>query len=495
MKQPTKLYFSVVAIAVLSSTFTAGVFSYFTNKKIVNVEKASTPAQLTGINNYRPLGNLDFTVAAAAVTTGVVHIKTTYQQQNTGMGHFNNPFFDLFGSDFFGNSPYQMMPQKSSGSGVIISNDGYIVTNNHVIDNADKIEVTLHDKKTYLATVIGKDPSTDLALLKVDETNLPFVYFGNSDSVKVGQWVLAVGNPFNLESTVTAGIVSAKGRNINIIKDKNNTAIESFIQTDAAVNPGNSGGALVDPSGQLIGINSAIASPTGSFAGYSFAIPINIVKKVIDDLTKYGLVQRAFLGINPIELTDELSKESGFNGLNGVYIGSVMDGGAAQEAGLQKGDVITKLDGTKISDVSNMLEHVGKKRPGDKIEIEYVRNGKLLNANTTLKNKIGKTGLVKKEDEINESIADLGASFKELTDGEKSKYQITSGIRITDIMQNGKMAQSDIPEGFIITKINKKSVNTIADVKNALKESGGMVLLEGVMPGYSGKYYYSFNIK
>jgi Do/DeqQ family serine protease len=386
------------------------------------------------------------------------------------------------------------MPQQSSGSGVIISEDGYIVTNNHVIDNADKVDVVLNDKRTLSAKVIGKDPSTDLALLKIDEKNLPFIYFGNSDSVKVGQWVLAVGNPFNLESTVTAGIVSAKGRNINIIKDKNNAAIESFIQTDAAVNPGNSGGALVSTSGELIGINSAIATPTGTYAGYSFAIPVNIVKKVIDDLTNYGVVQRAFLGINPEELTGEIADKEGLENLKGVYVGRVIEKGAAAEAGLQQGDVITKIDGKNISSVPELLESVGSKRPGDDIKIEYLRKGKMLESSVQLKNRDGNTKLISKAEVESEAFNSLGASFEELSSSEKSKYKIDSVVKISSILQGGKFAQTDIPQGFIVTRMNKKPIASVDDLKQELTNAKGNVMMEGIVPGYPGKYYFSFSL-
>lgn len=488
-----KLYASVAVIAIISSLLTVGVFSFVTQTKFSNFNNA-TPSNLASYNSLPVNTSTDFTRAASMVTPAVVHIKTTTQPQQQTMLKFNNPFGNLFGDDFFGGSPYQMMPQQSSGSGVIISQDGYIVTNNHVIDNADKVDVVLNDKRTVSAKVVGKDPSTDLALLKIEEQNLPFIYFGNSDSVKVGEWVLAVGNPFNLESTVTAGIVSAKGRNINIIKDKNNTAIESFIQTDAAVNPGNSGGALVATNGELIGINSAIATPTGTYAGYSFAIPVNIVRKVIDDLTHFGVVQRAFLGINPEELTDEIASKEGLKNLKGVYVGRIVEKGAAAEAGLQQGDVITKINGKAITTVPELLESVGSKRPGDEIKIEYLRKGKSIESSVELKNKEGNTKLISKSDEENEAFNSLGASFDELSSSEKSKYKIDSGVKISSIMQGGKFSQTDIPEGFIVTRINKKSISSVDELKKELVNAKGNVMMEGIVPGYAGKYYYSFSL-
>jgi Do/DeqQ family serine protease len=487
-----KIYANTVIISIICSLLTVGLYGHFTNSNTASSSKLNDiSANNVNFNGLR--GNsIDFTSAAASVTPAVVHIKTTYTpQQNSYNGQ--HPLLDFFGDDFWGRSPYQSMPQQSSGSGVIISEDGYIVTNNHVIDNASEVQVIFNDKRTAMATVVGTDPSTDLALLKVEEKNLSYIYFGNSDSVKIGQWVLAVGNPFNLESTVTAGIVSAKGRNINIIKDKNNTAIESFIQTDAAVNPGNSGGALVNTNGELIGINSAIATPTGVYAGYSFAIPVNIVKKVIDDLTRYGIVQRAYLGISPTELDAEIAKKNGLVDRKGVLIGAVTENGSADQAGLLKGDVITKIEGQVINSIPELLEKVGSKRPGDEIKVEYIRGGSIKNATLTLKNKDGKSSLVTKEDLKNASFDQLGASFKVLSESELNKYNATNGIQISSIKDNSRLAVAGIPEGFVVTSINRKSVQSVEDIKKVLGASKGMVLLEGFMPGYPGKYYYSFN--
>ncbi|MEY2829567.1 MAG: hypothetical protein RIQ33_1425 [Bacteroidota bacterium] len=488
-----KLYLSVAIISIITTLLTFGLTNLATQSKFANKINLNSPSQFASFNNTAINGNVNFIHSAAVATPAVVHIKTVVQPQQQTNLRFN-PFGNIFGDDFFGNSPYQMMPQQSSGSGVIISSDGYIVTNNHVIDNADKIDVVLNDKRTFSAKLIGKDPSTDLALLKIEEKELPFIYFGNSDSVKVGEWVLAVGNPFNLESTVTAGIVSAKGRNINIIKDKTNTAIESFIQTDAAVNPGNSGGALVSTNGELIGINSAIATPTGTYAGYSFAIPVNIVKKVIDDLTNYGVVQRAFLGINPEEMTDEIAEKKGLKNLKGVHVNKITDNGAAAAAGLLQGDIITKIDYKNISSVPELLESVGSKRPGDEIKIEYIRNGKTETSNVQLKNKEGNTKLISKSDMESEAFNSLGASFDELNSSEKSKYKIENGIKISSIHPNGKFAQTDIPEGFIITKVNKKPIVSMNDLKESLSNAKGNIMMEGIVPGYPGKYYFSFNL-
>ncbi|MBR3565296.1 MAG: trypsin-like peptidase domain-containing protein [Paludibacteraceae bacterium] len=310
--------------------------------------------------------NLDFTAAAEMSVNAVVHVKTTYQSQQ----YNSDPLIDFF----FGRpmQPETRMTQ-ASGSGVIISNDGYIVTNNHVIDKARQIQVVLNDKRTYLATLVGTDPNTDIALLKIDENDLPYLNFGNSDSLQVGEWVLAIGNPFNLTSTVTAGIVSAKARNINIINA--DMKIESFIQTDAAVNPGNSGGALVNTRGELVGINTAIASQTGSYSGYSFAVPAAIVNKVVSDLKLYGTVQRGLMGVQIMDITSDLKQRMHLTTMQGVFVANVISNSAAAKAGLQVGDVITAIDGKTIDGTAQLQEAVGQHRPGDIIEVRYIRNG------------------------------------------------------------------------------------------------------------------------
>ncbi len=310
--------------------------------------------------------NLDFTAAAEMSVNAVVHVKTTYQSQQ----YNSDPLIDFF----FGRpmQPETRMTQ-ASGSGVVISHDGYIVTNNHVIDKARQIQVVLNDKRTYLATLVGTDPNTDIALLKIDENDLPYLNFGNSDSLQVGEWVLAIGNPFNLTSTVTAGIVSAKARNINIINA--DMKIESFIQTDAAVNPGNSGGALVNTRGELVGINTAIASQTGSYSGYSFAVPAAIVNKVVSDLKLYGTVQRGLMGVQIMDITSDLKQRMHLTTMQGVFVANVISNSAAAKAGLQVGDVITAIDGKTIDGTAQLQEAVGQHRPGDIIEVRYIRNG------------------------------------------------------------------------------------------------------------------------
>jgi Do/DeqQ family serine protease len=379
--------------------------------------------------------------------------------------------------------------QQSSGSGVIISADGYIVTNNHVIEQAEQIEVVLNDKRTFEATLVGADPNTDLALLKVEEKGLPFVAYGNSDDVKVGEWVLAVGNPFNLTSTVTAGIVSAKARNINIISGNGSGtgAVESFIQTDAAVNPGNSGGALVSTQGQLVGINTAIATQTGSFSGYSFAIPVNLVRKVVADLTEFGTVQRGYLGVNIRDVDASLAKEKGLGTLRGVYIDGLVEGSAAGEAGLEPGDVITGIGDLPVNNVPELQEQVNRFRPGDKLPLTYERNGKQRTASVTLKNKNNSTKLSKKDDPA-DAVQSLGATFETLAGEDMKRLNINNGLKISKL-DNGKLKSAGIREGFVITSIDKKPVSSPEQLKDVLENKKGGVLIEGVYPNGMRAYY------
>ncbi len=437
-------------------------------------------------------GGTDFTIAAAKTVPGVVHIKVMAETRSNANEY--DPFRDFFG-DGFGNPFGQRGPQMGSGSGVIISADGYIVTNNHVVKGATKIEVILNDKRSYNGKVIGTDPNTDLALLKIDAQNLPFIVYGNSDDVKIGEWVLAVGNPFNLTSTVTAGIVSAKGRSINIIGDNGSKfPIESFIQTDAAVNPGNSGGALVSTKGELIGINTAIASQTGSYAGYSFAVPVNLVRKVMDDLLEYGKVQRAFLGVQIQEVNSEVAKEYGLKTIKGVYLAGVSEGGAAEAAGLKKGDVITSIAGVEVNTTSELTEQIGRHRPGDKIDVKVIRDNKDKAIAVILRGEDNLTELKKKEVVNVNSL--LGANFSKLSDADKKSLKIESGVKVGSL-KAGKLSSIGIREGFIITKLNNKTVNEPSDVDDAVNSSeSNMLMVEGVYPQnpYS-KYVYSFNIK
>lgn len=422
----------------------------------------------------------DFTKAADLTVHAVVHVKTFYGNRSLG----NNPFgYNPF--DFWGR-PRENQQQEASGSGVIITDDGYIVTNNHVVDNAEKVEVTLNDNRTFAAKVVGTDPSTDLALLKIDEKALPYVVYGNSDNLKVGEWVMAVGNPFNLTSTVTAGIVSAKARNIGILPDQ--FKIESFIQTDAAVNPGNSGGALVNTHGELVGINSAIASNTGSFTGYSFAIPVNLVKKVMDDLVEFGSVQRGFIGVSIRDVDSKLADEKGLKETQGVYVAGLSEGGAASEAGLKEGDIITKVGEIGINSTPQLQEQIGRFRPGDKVNVTVQRNGAEKTFAVVLRNKDGDTKVIKNDQVLNL----LGGTFENLQKEDGSKLGLQGGVRISKLMA-GKLRSAGIREGFIITSIDKKPIRSTEDLENALKTKQGGVLIEGIYPN-GMKAYYGFGI-
>ena len=458
-------------------TFTDKQKVYFTNNP------APTATSSTG--------DLDFTQAAASVTPAVVHIKTTYKiASKEGAGQ--DPFQDMF-EDFFGNrrkSPHG--PMKGSGSGVIISEDGYIVTNNHVVDNASVIDVILPDKRSFSGKVIGRDANTDLALIKIDGKNFPIVKLGNSDNVRVGEWVLAVGYPFALNTTVTAGIVSAKGRSIGILNSSAepradgapqlNTAIESFIQTDAAINRGNSGGALVNTKGELIGINAAIASQSGSYEGYGFAIPINLAIKVLDDFRQFGMVKRGFIGVSFNDLDAERAKELGINEINGLYVQGVVPGGGAEAAGLKKGDILTKVNGNTINYSSDLQERVGRLRPGDKVQLTYLREGKERTTSVTLKAE--ESVKIANNSRSSETVKkNLGANFVPLSDALKKKYNINSGLKVTQVNPGGFFDQIELPVGTIIVSINSKAINKTEDIEAALAAGkNNMATINAITP-------------
>ncbi|HLN53486.1 MAG TPA: Do family serine endopeptidase [Lentimicrobium sp.] len=440
----------------------------------------NVPAYLTRNESFTPMTLPDFTVAADNTIHAVVHIKTEYDNRRSSVYDYFFDFRDFFGD---GGTP---QPVIASGSGVIISPDGYIVTNNHVVTESDRVTVTLNNKRTYDAEIVGTDPSTDLAVIKIDAKELPYMVFGNSDDLKIGEWVLAVGNPFNLTSTVTAGIVSAKARNINILGSPDGSSIESFIQTDAAVNRGNSGGALVNTNGELVGINAAIASGTGYYAGYSFAIPSNIVKKVAADLRDYGTVQRGYIGVNIREIDNELATEAGIQDLNGVYVADVTDNGAAKQAGIKSGDVILKVENISVNSPSELLELVGQHNPGDKINLTVRRNNKDMDFNVELKNREGSTELAKREEFNANSL--LGASFRPVPDKLMKDLGISNGLQITSL-SNGKLRSAGIREGFIITQIDGKEISTEEDLSSALAKKKGGVLVEGIYPNRTRAYY------
>lgn len=468
-----------------------------------------------GPEKYNPGGGVDFTAAASAATPAVVHIKTKINARTVSNNSTrrSNPFSDLFGGDddvfgdFFGNrGGSQVIPeQRASGSGVIVSDDGFIVTNNHVIENANEINVTLNNKQIYKAQLIGADPQSDLAVLKITPRDkLPYMLLGNSDEVKLGQWVLAIGYPLTLDVTVTAGIISAKSRYLGINGRSNRSQnaqgatispIESFIQTDAAVNQGNSGGALVDTDGKLIGINSAIASPTGSYAGYSYAIPVNIVKKIVGDLKKYGAVQRAYLGLSYANegLSDEQKKEQGIVEGEGVYVLGVSTDGAAAAAGIKQGDIITAINGVKVFSSSEMIEQIANYRPGDKITVNYKRNGGDNTANLTLKNNSGNYSLVKgvSASDLNDR---LGAQLETLDKAKAAQANITGGVLVKKIGA-GVLKGTKMQDGFVITGVNGANVSSIDDLKIALSNATGIIRLEGIYPGYEGTFAYPLNLK
>lgn len=469
--------FFTLIVALIGGFIALWVYTrYFDEPKVVTIPQsqsikfASLPAASSD--------NLpDLTFAAESSVHAVVHITVTEKGTYSSSGNI----FDWF----FGDSgPRQQMPiRQGSGSGVIISSDGYIVTNNHVIEDADDIDVILNDKREFKGKLIGTDPSTDVALIKIEAKDLPIIKFGNSDDLKLGQWVLAVGNPFNLTSTVTAGIVSAKSRNIGINPDR--MSIEAFIQTDAAVNPGNSGGALVNTRGELVGINTAIASQTGSYSGYSFAIPANIVQKVVSDLKEYGEVQRALLGVNIGDVDANVAKKYNLDKIEGVFVGGVQPDGAAAAAGLKSNDVILSVDNVDVNSTAELQEQIGQHRPGDKVTLLVKRDNKKKQFNVTLRNKHGDTKIVKADDT---QVNFFGAKFEAISNREKENLGIRYGVKITDL-QNGKFKDAGIKKGFIITQVNKNAVSGVDELERIIKNSRGGILVEGIYPNGEVAYY------
>jgi len=495
LSQRTKLlglFAAMVAVSV-ATNLTTNLISDKSNRDAL-FQTNEVPATYTAISKAPRAMDTDFTLAAELSVHAVVHVKTKtpmQMQQGFGGGGFNDPFFEYF----FGpqqrrqqQQPQEAPMREGSGSGVIISNDGYIVTNNHVIDKSKEIEVTLNDKRTFKAKLVGADPNTDIALLKIEAEKLPVILFGNSDSLKIGEWVLAVGNPFNLTSTVTAGIVSAKARNINIINSQ--MKIESFIQTDAAVNPGNSGGALVNTRGELIGINTAIASQTGSYAGYSFAIPTSIVKKVVSDIRQFGFVQRAVLGVSMKEITSEIAKEKNLKTMEGAFVDAVVENSAAEKAGVKKGDIIIKVEEVEIKSSSQLQEQIGRYSPGDKVSLTVLRDNKEIKLNAELKNRQGTTKVESGE----VSIDMLGAEFKEISAKLKDQFQLDYGMEVKSISK-GKFETAGIKEGFVIVKINNQAIRSTDDIKEVLTEAINtndkfkVLNIAGVYPNGKVAYY------
>lgn len=502
-------YSGLVALVVSLSCF--GAVSLFqTNNKTVKIEhvtKSPASRAVYSLDEDNKLIPLDFSETAEEVVDAVVHIKSTHLYDNSSAygsqrNPMSDPFRDFFGEDynrFFG-PRLRQMPKSNrqstpptrvgSGSGVIVSGEGYIITNNHVIADADDIEVTLHDNRTYKATVVGTDPTTDLAVIQIKEKNLPTVPFVNSDEIKIGEWVLAVGNPFSLNSTITAGIVSAKGRNINILKEQ--YAVENFIQTDAAINPGNSGGALVNLEGGLVGINTAIASPTGAYSGYGFAVPANIVSKVMEDLIKYGVVQRGILGITIRTVDGNLAKEKDLEEVKGVYVDSLMEISAAKAAGVEKGDVITRVDEQEVNTTPELQGLIARHRPGEKINLTLIRDGKEKVISVTLNNKHGESTLASKESI--EILNVLGAELKELPHKELEKLDLDHGVEVSKLYPGKLRKQTQIQEGFVITHVDGKKIKSKEELIKVLERKTGGVMLEGVYKDIPGEYYYAFGL-
>lgn len=494
--------FKQVVFTVLISAVTAFGVMYTYNTYIkkpvaIQEEGVKIPANYTGLFNGDNIpGPVDFEQPSKVAVPAVVHITTVIgkAEASNNLPRRSNPFRGLvpddFFDDFFGNGPnMRSIPQRASGSGVIVSQDGYIITNNHVIDGASEIKVSLNNKTTYTAKVIGSDVSSDLAVLKIDAKNLPFLLYGNSDNVQIGQWVLAIGYPLNLETTVTAGIISAKGRTLGLNARRSQTPIEYFLQTDAAVNQGNSGGALVNTNGELIGINSAIASPTGSYAGYSYAIPVNIVKKIVNDLIQFGAVQRAYLGISylPDEAPDSEKEKVGYKQGQGVYVREAAKDGAAAAVGIKSGDYISKINGVPIVSGNDMVEKIARLKPGDKIAITYLRNGKENTVNVTLKNKSGTYDIVKTS-----VLDDFGVDFVTLDKKKASEYGQTGGVVVKKINPNGLIdGQTRMRDGFIILRVNDKPVTTVDELSEAVQKAGNNIKLDGFYPGFEGLYTYN----
>ena len=471
--------FCIIAMAISAGTF-------------YKVNAAGPAAQIAG----QPV---DLTYAAEKALPAVVHIKYVQNSKVQTIEVQSDPFSDFFSDPFgfFGNPnqgnggrqkrSVRTPKQQGSGSGVIISADGYIVTNNHVVADADELTVTLNDNKEYSARIIGTDKTTDLALIKIEGKNFPAITIANSENIKVGEWVLAVGNPFNLTNTVTAGIVSAKGRSLY------QNGVESFIQTDAAINPGNSGGALVNTRGELIGINAMLYSQTGSFSGYGFAIPTSIMNKVVDDLKKYGTVQRAVIGIqgsdvkNYVDAQKDQGKDVDLGTMEGIYVAKVIEESAAEEAGLKEGDVITAIDGKEVNKMADLQECLAKKRPGDKVSISYLRDKKKATKTVTLKNEQGNTQVVKKAD-----LDVLGGNFRAITDTQKQQFNIGYGLEVIKV-NTGKLKNAGITKGFIIQRVNDSAIKTIDDLQNVVKEASTskdpVLYIQGVYPTGKKAYF------
>jgi len=463
-------------VATIISLVAIAIYDHYTESEIIIIQKPQNTSLVRSSDNILLSGEIqrhfqssyptDFTEAAKKSTPAVVYIRA-----NNGSGFQNRRGFE-----------------NAAGSGVIISPEGYIATNNHVIENGDDITVVLNDRREFSAEVIGTDPTTDLALLKIEAGELPYLVFGNSDSLQVGEWVLAVGNPFRLQSTVTAGIVSAKGRNINILDTE--YGIESFIQTDAAVNPGNSGGALVNTNGELVGINTAIITYSGRYEGYSFAIPANLAMKVIYDLKEFGAVHRGLLGIQARDLSLDRAKQLGLDSPNGIFVERVTPESGAQEAGIRRGDVIISIEGRRVNTLSEMLELLGRFRPGDEVEVGYFRDGEELTTTPMLKNQLNTTDLVTVRND--RMLTDLGFELRDLLPAESRRLEV-DGVKVISIYRGSTIARTKMEPGYIITKVNEKPVSSVDELIEKLENISGRVFFEGHYEKYPGPWWYAFH--
>lgn len=495
-----KIVLTTSIVAVMSSALTVLFLQFsgvFHNREVQIEHIAATPSKAASYETSagEVVGLPSFTETAERVIPAVVFIKSTQalnQDERRPETVLPDPFRDFFGDRFRFDAPRQQQPRVGTGSGVIINSDGYIVTNNHVIDNASDIEVTLNDNRTYKATVVGTDPSTDLALVRIDENNLPSLPFVNSDEVRIGEWVLAVGNPFSLNSTVTAGIISAKARNINILREQ--YAVESFIQTDAAINPGNSGGALVNLDGALVGINTAIASPTGAYSGYGFAVPANIVSKVIEDLMEYGTVQRGVLGVMIRSVDGNFAKSEGLSVNNGAYVDSLLANSAAAAAGIKEGDVIVAVDGNEVNSSPTLQEQIARHRPGDEVAVTVNRDGKEKTFTVILNNRRGSTEIAA-ADNNKEVLRKLGAEFENLAADQAEELDLSGGVIVKRLYPGKLRRETQVREGFVITKVNGQSVRNVDDLGKVLENTQGGVMLEGVYPDQPGTRYYAFGLE
>ncbi len=492
-----KQSFATVAVAAATSLGSLWGFSQYQQNHLLGLDSGQK-ASLFKNASYTATADpaIDFEKAANRAVPAVVHIKTlTKAKQTSAPDLQNNPFKDFFGDDFNdmfgGQGNMQAQPRRASGSGVIISADGYIVTNNHVVDGADELSVTLSNNKSYKGKVVGKDPSSDLAIVKIEATNLPYLNFANSDNVHLGQSVLAIGYPLNLDVTVTSGIVSAKSRSIGINSQNSKTPLEAFIQTDAAINPGNSGGALVNADGDLIGINSAIASPTGSYAGYGYAIPSNMVNKIATDIVKYGSTKRAYLGVmfGNDQMSDEDRQKYNVKEGEGVFVMEVAQNSAAAAAGIQKGDFITKINGTSVTSGTQIIEKIASMRPGDKVSIGFQRNGAEKTATTTLKGESGVYASLKEQ-----AVESLGATFEAVPKAQAAQLGIAGGVTVKSLAPGALTEQTRIKEGFIITKINNQKITTVDELRLALQKAGSSAIMSGIYPNNPQReYQYALN--